>query len=123
MLGLPFGTFLFMNLFLSLAENYELIKNSQPVDAPSKDAISIVAKQWANTTEDEKNVWKARAEQMKDQLYLDDDEVGLSVPPPSAATTTNKRASASPKKQSAKKQQQQQQQQEQQQESSQLAEI
>jgi hypothetical protein len=116
-----------MNSFLLLAENYELIKNSQPADAPSKDVISIVAKQWANTTDEEKNVWKVRAEQMKDQLYLDDDEVGLSLPPAAAAvgTSTNKRASASPKKQSAKQQQQQQHQHEQQQQpqSSQLAEI
>ena len=48
-------------------ENYEFVRKTQPSDAPSKDIIAIVAKQWANTSDEEKAVWKARAEQMKDQ--------------------------------------------------------
>mmetsp|Transcript_20913 Transcript_20913/g.29061 ORF Transcript_20913/g.29061 Transcript_20913/m.29061 type:complete len:179 (+) Transcript_20913:84-620(+) len=42
-------------------ENYESIKRNNDPNIGSKDIISIVARQWADTTEEEKQMWKARA--------------------------------------------------------------
>lgn len=42
-------------------ENYELIKRSNTPNIPSKDIISIVARQWGETGAEEKLMWKERA--------------------------------------------------------------
>lgn len=41
-------------------ENYEAIKK-QNTDMPSKEIISMVARQWAQVSEEEKGLWKERA--------------------------------------------------------------
>lgn len=45
------------------------MKKSNP-NIPSKDLISIMARQWAIMTDEEKQIYKIRAEQLKDQ-YMD----------------------------------------------------
>mmetsp|Transcript_21458 Transcript_21458/g.25893 ORF Transcript_21458/g.25893 Transcript_21458/m.25893 type:complete len:178 (-) Transcript_21458:65-598(-) len=42
-------------------ENYESIKRNNDPNIGSKDIISMVARQWADTPEEEKQMWKARA--------------------------------------------------------------
>ena len=55
--------------FFSLKENYELMKKSHVGEViSSKDMISTLARQWANTSEEEKQIWKYRADQMKESL-------------------------------------------------------
>lgn len=51
---------------LFVHENYEMIKKTQgDENMPSRDIISLVAQQWAQTSETEKQMWQFRAEQMK----------------------------------------------------------
>jgi hypothetical protein len=56
---------------LFVHENYEIIKKNH-ADVPSKDIISIMARQWASISDEEKQIWKYRADQMKDQYAVID---------------------------------------------------
>lgn len=53
---------------LFVHENFELIKKDNP-ELASKDIISALARQWAGTSEDEKQIWKYRAEQTRHEPY------------------------------------------------------
>lgn len=44
-----------------VSENYELIKKNHDPNMPSKDVIALIARQWAATSEEEKVLWKERA--------------------------------------------------------------
>ena len=52
---------------LFVNENFELVKQAQGGGAASmKDIMSILAQQWANTSESEKDMWQYRADQIKE---------------------------------------------------------
>jgi len=51
---------------LFMQETYPNVKVKHP-DEPSKELISLVAKQWKDLAMDEKNAWKERAQQATDQ--------------------------------------------------------
>jgi hypothetical protein len=98
------------SLLLHIKENYEAIKKDHP-DVPSKDIIGIMARQWAATNEEEKQIWKYRAEQMKDQ-YMDPalvqqqaaeiEQVGLTEPPSASDDNGGGKKRAVGKKEPAK---------------------
>lgn len=47
-------------------ENYDTIKQSQgDEDMPSREIMTLVGQQWAQTTPAEKQMWQIRADQMK----------------------------------------------------------
>lgn len=49
-----------------LSENYDMIKNTHGSNGTaSREIMSLVAQQWAQTSETEKQMWQFRAEQMK----------------------------------------------------------
>lgn len=51
---------------LYVRENYEIIKKTAGGDdMPSKDIISLVARQWSQIGEQEKRAWQYKAEQLK----------------------------------------------------------
>jgi hypothetical protein len=65
--------------------NYECIKDSNP-EVPAREMISMVARQWAQVSEEEKEHWKQRAilsaasgqvAEVSDDLveYVDDDDM------------------------------------------------
>ena len=43
--------------------NIEQYKKSHP-DVPAREVVSIMSRQWANTSEEEKSIWRYRAEQL-----------------------------------------------------------
>jgi len=43
--------------------NIEQFKKSHP-DVPAREVVSIISRQWTNTSEEEKNIWRFRAEQL-----------------------------------------------------------
>ena len=43
-----------------VSDNYEVIKKNNP-NMQSKDVIALIARQWAATSEEEKELWKERA--------------------------------------------------------------
>jgi len=47
-------------------EHYEQIKEKGDLNMQSKDIITVVAKYWANSSQEEKQVWKERAEALKE---------------------------------------------------------
>lgn len=49
-------------------ENYELVRKEHAA-LSSRDIISILARQWASTNEEEKQLWKYRAEQARIEPY------------------------------------------------------
>jgi hypothetical protein len=51
---------------LYVSENYESIKKTHGADMPSKDIISIIARQWSQIDDQEKQAWQFRAEQLKE---------------------------------------------------------
>jgi hypothetical protein len=51
-----------------LPENYEVIKQSHIGDVTSKAMLALVAQKWAETPEGSKEIYRYRADQMKDQL-------------------------------------------------------
>lgn len=51
---------------LYVHENYEAIKKSHGADMPSKDVISIIARQWSQIDDQEKQAWQFRADQLKE---------------------------------------------------------
>lgn len=53
---------------LFVHENYEIIKKEH-TDLPSREIISILAQQWGSTSEEEKQVWKYRAEQVRNEPF------------------------------------------------------
>jgi len=52
----------------SLPENYDAIKQSHIGDVTSKAMLALVAEKWAETPEESKEIYRYRADQMKDQL-------------------------------------------------------
>jgi len=51
---------------LALLENYEMIKRTQGTDSMgSREMIALVAQQWHQTSETEKQMWQYRADQLK----------------------------------------------------------
>lgn len=44
--------------------NIDQFKKSHP-DVPAREVVSIMSRQWANTSEEEKNIWRFRAEQLE----------------------------------------------------------
>jgi hypothetical protein len=48
---------------LFVQENIEQFKKSHS-DVPATEVVAIMARQWMSTSEEEKNIWKFRAEQM-----------------------------------------------------------
>jgi len=60
-------------------ETYPKIKqqfeeHTQPANFQSKNVISIVAKQWQDVPDNEKEEWKRRAKEMSDQVDEEDDD-------------------------------------------------
>ncbi|CAJ1911465.1 unnamed protein product [Cylindrotheca closterium] len=43
--------------------NIEQFKKTHP-DVPAREVVSIISRQWTNTSEEEKNIWRFRAEQL-----------------------------------------------------------
>jgi hypothetical protein len=50
---------------LYVHENFEAIKKTHGANMPSKDILSIIARQWSEFEEEEKRAWQCRAEQLK----------------------------------------------------------
>jgi hypothetical protein len=53
---------------LFVHENYGLIKRDHG-ELPSREIISILARQWGSTSEEEKQIWKYRAEQAREEPF------------------------------------------------------
>lgn len=54
------------HLCFCTSENYDMIKNTPGNNhTASREIMSLVAQQWAQTSETEKQMWHFRAEQMK----------------------------------------------------------
>jgi hypothetical protein len=72
-------------------ENYEAIKKTNGANMPSKDIISMIARQWSQIDDQEKQAWQFRAEQLKEAQSHETNvilgqgeaiaEVGLPEPP------------------------------------------
>lgn len=54
--------------------NIEQFKKSHP-DVPAREVVSIMSQQWTNTSEEEKNIWRFRAEQLDMEQAENDDLV------------------------------------------------
>mmetsp|Transcript_40148 Transcript_40148/g.60260 ORF Transcript_40148/g.60260 Transcript_40148/m.60260 type:complete len:143 (-) Transcript_40148:370-798(-) len=74
-----------------IQENYELVKKSNPTMS-SKDITSIVAKQWANVSEEDKQVWKEAIEDAAQGEIIETDAVASEekVSPPKKKKMTKK---------------------------------
>ena len=67
-----------------VTENYECIKDRNP-DVPAREMIAMVARQWAQVSEEEREHWKQRAiasaaagqvtEALDELEYVDDDDM------------------------------------------------
>jgi hypothetical protein len=76
---------------LYVHENYESVKKAHRPDMPSKDIISLIARQWSQIGDQEKQAWQFRAEQLKEAQSHETNaisaqgeaiaEVGLPEPP------------------------------------------
>ncbi len=49
-------------------ENFELIRKDH-ADLATREIISMLARQWGSTSEEEKQIWKYRAEQSRDEPF------------------------------------------------------
>ncbi|KAL3941285.1 MAG: hypothetical protein SGBAC_004333 [Bacillariaceae sp.] len=54
--------------------NIDQFKKSHP-DVPAREVVSIMSQQWTNTSEEEKNIWRFRAEQLDMEQAENDDLV------------------------------------------------
>jgi hypothetical protein len=76
---------------LYVHENYESVKKTHGADMPSKEIITIIARQWSQIGDQEKQAWQYRAEQLKEAQAHETNamsgqgeaiaEVGLPEPP------------------------------------------